>query len=100
MYIYFKDLFDLSNKQNRRLIFRREKLEHRVKRKLRMCVFVCVGGECVLTLFYSPQAPLKRVWNPLIPQINITEQCESLCKRQINFENPPKPTLGFDTATG
>ena len=29
----------------------REKLDHRVKRKLRMCVFVCVGGEGVLTIF-------------------------------------------------
>ena len=30
--------------KNRRLIFRREKFDHRVKRKLRMSVFVCVGG--------------------------------------------------------
>ena len=35
--------------------FCREKLDHRMKRKLRMCVFI--GGECVLTIFYSPQAP-------------------------------------------
>ena len=68
--------------------FCREKLDHRVKRKLRMCVFVCVGGECVLTMFYSSQAPMKRVWNALLPQIYITEQCESLCKRQIIFEKP------------
>ena len=49
----------------------------------------------MLTIFYSPQAPMKRVWNPLLPQINITEQRESLCKRQIIFENPLEPTLGL-----
>ena len=32
--------------------FFREKLDHRVKRELRMCVFVCVGGGVsVLTIF-------------------------------------------------
>ena len=72
MYIYFHDLFDLSIKQGGGGC--REKLDHRVKRKLRMCVFMCVGGESVLTIFYSSQAPMKRVWNPLLPQINITEQ--------------------------
>ena len=41
-----------------------EKLDHRVKRKLRMCVFVCVRGEWVLTIFSNPQAPMKRVKNP------------------------------------
>ena len=46
--------------------FCREKLDHRLERKLRKCVFVCVGGECVLTIFYSPQAPMKSVWNPLL----------------------------------
>ena len=62
----------------------REKIDHRVKRVLRKCVFVCVvGGECMLTIFYSPQAPMKRVWNALLPQINIREQCCSLCERQI-----------------
>ena len=79
--------------KHRRLIFRREKLDHRLNRKLRMCVFVCVGGGGVhVTIFYSLQAPMKRVWNPLLPQINITEQYESLCKRQIIFETPPEPT--------
>ena len=53
----------------------------------------------MLTMFYSSQAPMKRVWNPLLPQINITEQCESLCKRQIIFEDPPEPTLSFDIGT-
>ena len=85
--------------KHRRLIFRREKLDHRVKRKLRMGVFVCVWGECVLTIFYVPQAPMKRVWNHLLPKIYITEKCESLYKRQIIFENPPDPTLGFDIGT-
>ena len=86
--------------KHRRLIFCWEKLGHRVRRKLRMCVFVCVVGMGPhVTLFYSPQAPMKRVWNPLLPQINITEQCESLCRRHIIFENPPEPTLGFDSGT-
>ena len=68
-----------------------------MKRKLRICsVFSCVGGECLLTIFYSQQAPIKRVWNPLLPLINIAEQRESLGKRQIIFKNPPEPTLGFD----
>ena len=58
--------------------FCREKLDHRVKRKLPMCVFVCVGGECVWTIFYSPQAPMKRVWNLLLPQIDRPKQCKSL----------------------
>ena len=49
---------------------------------------MCVGG--VLTIFYSPQAPMKMVWIPLLLQINITEQCETLCKRQIIFGNPPE----------
>ena len=60
-----------------------------------MCVFVFRGwGK--LTLFYSPQAPVKRVWNPLLPKIDITEQCESQCKKQSIFENPPEPTFGFN----
>ena len=70
-----------------------------VERITHVCVFVCRVGECVLTIFYSPQAPMKRVWNPLLPQINIKEQCESLCKRQIIFENPLEPTLSFDIGT-
>ena len=53
----------------------------------------------MLTVFYSSQAPMKSVWNPLVPQINIIEQCESLCKRQVIFENPPEPTLSFDIGT-
>ena len=31
--------------------------------------------------------------------MNIKEQCESLCKRQIIFENPLEPTLSFDIGT-
>ena len=66
-----------------------------------VCVYVCVGwgGGLNVTIFFSPQAPMKGVWNPLLPQIYITEQCESLCTRQISFENPPEPTLGFDSWT-
>ena len=85
----FHDLFDLSNKQGGRVLLGEirssgeEKITH-----------VCVGGECALTIFYSSQAPMKRAWNPLLPQIFITEQCESLCERQIIFENPPVLTLG------
>ena len=85
--------------KHRRLIFCWEKLDHLVMRKLRVCVCVCVGRELHVTIFYSPQAPMKRVWNPLLPQIDIREQCQSLCKRQINFENLPEPTLGFDNRT-
>ena len=73
-----------------RLIFCRERLDHRMKIKLSMCR---VG---VLTIFYSPQLTMKRVWNALLPKIYVSEQCKSLCKRQIFFENPPEPTLGFD----
>ena len=64
-----------------------------------MCVFVCVGGGVHVTIFYSPKAPMKRVWNLLLPQIDIIEQCESLCTKQTIFENPPEPTLGFDSGT-
>ena len=39
---------------------------------------------------------MKRVWNPLLPQIDTTEHCESLCRKQIIFEDPPEPTLGFN----
>ena len=65
-----------------------------------MCVFVCVRGwglMCVLIIFYSPQAHMKRDWDPLLPQTDITEQCE--CKRQIVFENPPEPTFCFESGT-
>ena len=77
-------------------VFFREKLDQ-VKRDLRMCVFVCVGGGA----YYIPKSTSthKSVWNPLLPQINISEQCESVCKRQIVFENPPEPTLAFDSGT-
>ena len=52
----------------------------------------------ILTIFFSPRAPMKRVWNPLLPQINIKEQFESLCKRQILWK-PLEPTLSFDIGT-
>ena len=41
---------------------------------------------------------MKRISNPFLPQIDKTEQCESLCKRQIIIESPPEPTLGLMTA--
>ena len=41
-------------------------------------VVLCVDGGGVTC---SPQAPMKMVWNPLLPQINIAELCESLCPR-------------------
>ena len=50
---------------------------------------MCVGGR-VLIIFFSLQTPMKRVWNPLLPQID----CESLCKRQ-NIWKPASPNLGF-----
>ena len=49
MYIYFRDMFDLSNKQGEKVL--QGEIDHRVKRKLRICVLVCVGGECVLTVY-------------------------------------------------
>ena len=67
-----------------------------MKRKLSMCV---CSGEGVLTIFYSSQAHMKKVWNPLLHQIDITEQYESLCKIEIIYENQPEPTLGFDRGT-
>ena len=45
----------------------------------------------------SSDASMKRVLNPLLPKTEILEQCESLCKRQIIFENQPELTLGFDS---
>ena len=100
MYIFFHDFFDLSNDKGGRVC--REKLYHRVKTELRMCVFVCVGGRVCANynILYSTSTDetMKWVWNPFL-QINITEQCESLCKRQIIFENPPEPTLSLDIGT-
>ena len=94
MYVYFQELFDLSSKQTLKIdILLGEIRSSDEENTTHMCVCVCV------TIFYSPQAPMKRVWNPLLAQINITAQCESLCTRQIIFENPPKPTLGFDSGT-
>ena len=63
-----------------------------------MCVSVCVGGATCNYIPYSTSTIGKGL-EPLLPQINITEQCESLCTRQIIFENPPEPTLGFDSGT-
>ena len=66
-------------------------------RCVRNCVFayreLCPWGR--VTKFYSPQAPINRVGTPL-SQIDITDQFESLYKRQNFFENPHEPTLGFD----
>ena len=42
---------------------------------------------------------MKRVWNLLLPQIDIIGQCESLFTRRIIFENPPETTLGFESGT-
>ena len=50
----------------------------------------------MLTIFYSPQAPVTRVWNPILPQIDITELCVSHCVKGIY---QPEPTLGFDRGT-
>ena len=104
MQVYFQDLFDSYSKQTSKIDVLLGEIRSSGKEKIThvyvcLCVCVCGGGglHVTVTIFYSPQAPMKRVWNPLLPQINITEQCESLCTRQINFENPPKPTLGFDS---
>ena len=45
--------------------FCKEKLNHQVKRELRICVFVCVGGECVLTIFYILQSTHEKGLDPL-----------------------------------
>ena len=59
-----------------------------------VCVFVCVGGRvCANYILWSTSTHEKGL-DPLLPQNNITEQCESLCKHEIIFENPPEPTLG------
>ena len=97
----FKDLFDLANKQTSKIDILlgeiissgEEKITHML-----VCVYVCVRRLHV-TIFYSPQAPMNMVWNPLLPQIDITEQYESLYTWQIIFENPPEPTLGFGSGT-
>ena len=83
-------LFDLSLSKHRSLIFCMEKLDHRMKKKLSMQV---CSWEGVLTIFYSAQARMKRVWDPLLPQI--TKQCESLCKKLTIFENQLELTFGF-----
>ena len=100
MYVYFQDLFDLSSKQTSKIDILLGEIRSSGEEKIThvcVCVCVCRGGGLYVTIFYSPQAPMKSVWNPLLSQINITEQCESLCTRQIIFENPPEPTVGFDT---
>ena len=96
MYIYFQELFDLPNKHRGEGVVGRNKIIW--WRENYACVCLCVGGESVWALLYSIVHKQPWVWNPLLPQINITTQCE-LCKRQIIFEYPPEPTLGFDIAT-
>ena len=64
---------------------------------MHVCVCVCRGKSVRTNYIYSPQVPMGL--EPLLPQINMTEQSESLCKRQIIFENHPEPTLGFDIGT-
>ena len=63
-----------------------------------VCVCVCKEVGVLTIILYSPQVPMGL--EPLLPQINMTEQSESLCKRQIIFENHPEPTLGFEIGTG
>lgn len=56
--------------------------------------------EVGLTKLYSQQATVNRFWThpPIVlPQIDSTEQFESLSKRQIIFGKPPKPLLGFES---
>ena len=62
-----------------------------------MCVLVCVWvGGVLLIIFYSPQAPMKRAWNPLLLQIYITEQCESLFKKTDHLWKAALTNNGFD----
>ena len=62
-----------------------------------MCVLVCVWvGGVLLIIFYSPQAHMKRAWNPLLLQIYITEQCESLFKKTDHLWKAALTNNGFD----
>ena len=80
MYVYFQELFDVSSKQTSKIDILLGEIRSSGEEKItHVCVCVWKG-----TLF---------------PQINITEQCESLCTRQIIFENPPEPTLGIYNGT-
>ena len=84
-----------------KLIFCTEKLGHRMRRKVRMCVFLCVGEreEATCNYILESTSTHEKGLDPLLPQIDITQQCESLCTRQIIFETLPEPTLGFDNGT-
>ena len=42
--------------------------------------------------------PVHKTRTSFFPKL-ISEQCESRCTRQIIFENPPEPTLGFYSGT-
>ena len=54
-----------------------------------MCLCLCVrvvGGGGHVSIFYSPQAPMKRVWNPFLPQIDASHcvQGRSSLKTRLN----------------
>ena len=75
MFVYFQDL----NKQTSKIDVLKGEIRLPGEEKI-IHVCLCVGGGGLLTIFYSPQAPIKRVWNPFFPNL-----CESLCKRQIHL---------------
>ena len=64
-------------------------------------VFLCVGEreEATCNYILESTSTHEKGLDTLLPQIDITQQCESLCTRQIIFETLPEPTLGFDNGT-
>ena len=86
MYVYFQDVFDLLNKQTWMINILWGEIRSSGEEVItHMCVFGCVEG--MLTVFYSPQAPMKRVWNPLNPKL-IQENSVSLCvKGRSSFKS-------------
>ena len=43
----------------------------------------------MLTIFHSPQAPMKRIWNPIFPKIILFNCASHSVKGRAIFENQP-----------
>ena len=50
--------------------------------------------ECVLTIFYSPQAPMKRVWKTFFPKLIQQNSASHYVKGRSSLQ-----TLGFEIGT-